>query len=714
MLHAETWVARRRKYRQERAKAKSAKTVEADNEPEAAPKSPRVLRFWSCFITASRRSLQRFNTAYNDDKAYGTEHDNEEFGCLRLGPPGANPPQYLEVATCTLEQGSGALPEGAVLSEYCGCKNQGPSFMIHRLQRPQPPWTRVSQRPPTASRCSCVHNSSCLRQSQAEAGWAGTPLEPQWDLLCRCQDVDEEALEEDTATGDGPALCASNTSTCLLTEDVAHLHSTPLPLTTGLSRDAPFVISQGSKRLVWLKNMDSEALVVELRLCAVGGAAACSVRLGSPVGFKPVLQGLSSGDLTLPPSTCRAIELVFSSPGCAELAVLRGQGGAPDMETFLLRIAVDAKATEMVSPVSCHAVALADRYLASNPTATLPSYLQKFREAPLPEQQRITRFVNEGGTGKSSEQMVFGDLPAAPTASQCVGCNSKQLPAACIAARCRKCCTCVHARPCGAHNQGGKKSRGKQQRGRKRGADGEPVEPDGDSAPARQPQRGAATVADNATDTGGELAAAGGTTATTGTAVVGRAAGPTAATGQRRTQLPHGKLLITDGVMRSTPLVELRVQGCREQGLMQLASEWPFVKDLVNATTSEAQTSIKAAHARIKARQLTGQVPGVSTIERLATDLKQLLRTGDLEAATRDIAGVGAAAENVTDDSGSGSGSESDDVFEVAAILDERTRLGIKQYLVRWAGCDESEDTWESVDNLSGCQAILEEYLRSG
>ncbi|XP_078609480.1 uncharacterized protein LOC144880832 isoform X4 [Branchiostoma floridae x Branchiostoma japonicum] len=52
------------------------------------------------------------------------------------------------------------------------------------------------------------------------------------------------------------------------------------------------------------------------------------------------------------------------------------------------------------------------------------------------------------------------------------------------------------------------------------------------------------------------------------------------------------------------------------------------------------------------------------------------------------------------------------DVFEVEGILDQRTRRGREEYLIRWKGFDEDEDTWEPEKNLFGCEEILEEWKR--
>ncbi|XP_066289466.1 chromo domain-containing protein cec-1-like isoform X2 [Branchiostoma lanceolatum] len=52
------------------------------------------------------------------------------------------------------------------------------------------------------------------------------------------------------------------------------------------------------------------------------------------------------------------------------------------------------------------------------------------------------------------------------------------------------------------------------------------------------------------------------------------------------------------------------------------------------------------------------------------------------------------------------------DVFEVEGILDQRMRRGRPEYLIRWLGFDEDDDTWEPEKNLMGCEEILEEWKR--
>ena len=50
------------------------------------------------------------------------------------------------------------------------------------------------------------------------------------------------------------------------------------------------------------------------------------------------------------------------------------------------------------------------------------------------------------------------------------------------------------------------------------------------------------------------------------------------------------------------------------------------------------------------------------------------------------------------------------EVWEVEEIVNYRTRKGVVQYRVHWAGCTEFEDTWETIDHLYNCPDKLKEY----
>ena len=54
--------------------------------------------------------------------------------------------------------------------------------------------------------------------------------------------------------------------------------------------------------------------------------------------------------------------------------------------------------------------------------------------------------------------------------------------------------------------------------------------------------------------------------------------------------------------------------------------------------------------------------------------------------------------------------SEPTDEDEVQSILGQRVIRGKAQYLVRWKGYDSTSDTWEPLENLTGCKRKLEQW----
>ncbi|KAH0788784.1 chromobox protein 5-like [Histomonas meleagridis] len=50
-----------------------------------------------------------------------------------------------------------------------------------------------------------------------------------------------------------------------------------------------------------------------------------------------------------------------------------------------------------------------------------------------------------------------------------------------------------------------------------------------------------------------------------------------------------------------------------------------------------------------------------------------------------------------------------EDVYEVEAIVGERTRRGKKQFKVHWVGYPSEDDTWENEEDVD-CDELIEEY----
>lgn len=51
----------------------------------------------------------------------------------------------------------------------------------------------------------------------------------------------------------------------------------------------------------------------------------------------------------------------------------------------------------------------------------------------------------------------------------------------------------------------------------------------------------------------------------------------------------------------------------------------------------------------------------------------------------------------------------SEEQYVVEKILNKRTRRGVVQYLIKWTGCDETQNTWEPEQNLK-CDVLLQQY----
>jgi transposase InsO family protein len=57
---------------------------------------------------------------------------------------------------------------------------------------------------------------------------------------------------------------------------------------------------------------------------------------------------------------------------------------------------------------------------------------------------------------------------------------------------------------------------------------------------------------------------------------------------------------------------------------------------------------------------------------------------------------------------------EEDNVFEVERIIRQRGNNHKKEFLVKWLGYDDSENTWEPETNLTNCRQLLAQYRQKG
>ena len=50
------------------------------------------------------------------------------------------------------------------------------------------------------------------------------------------------------------------------------------------------------------------------------------------------------------------------------------------------------------------------------------------------------------------------------------------------------------------------------------------------------------------------------------------------------------------------------------------------------------------------------------------------------------------------------------EVWQDKEMVNPRRHKGVVQYRVRWTGCMEFEDTWETIDQLDNCTDKLKEF----
>ena len=62
------------------------------------------------------------------------------------------------------------------------------------------------------------------------------------------------------------------------------------------------------------------------------------------------------------------------------------------------------------------------------------------------------------------------------------------------------------------------------------------------------------------------------------------------------------------------------------------------------------------------------------------------------------------------DGESSSSSEEEQGEYKVEAILQKRRQAGKTQYLIKWEGYDESDNTWEPIENLAGCEDRIADF----
>ncbi|KAL1502983.1 hypothetical protein AB1Y20_011053 [Prymnesium parvum] len=50
------------------------------------------------------------------------------------------------------------------------------------------------------------------------------------------------------------------------------------------------------------------------------------------------------------------------------------------------------------------------------------------------------------------------------------------------------------------------------------------------------------------------------------------------------------------------------------------------------------------------------------------------------------------------------------DIYEPEAVLAQRVSKGVTQWLVKWVGYSEKDNTWEPIEHLAGCEDMISEF----
>ena len=53
---------------------------------------------------------------------------------------------------------------------------------------------------------------------------------------------------------------------------------------------------------------------------------------------------------------------------------------------------------------------------------------------------------------------------------------------------------------------------------------------------------------------------------------------------------------------------------------------------------------------------------------------------------------------------------DEEEIWEVDEIVNVRRVKGVVQYRLRWTGCTEQEDIWETFEHLNNCPEKLQEF----